>query len=201
MIRNNMTKRLIYISLFIALLSVSARISFPLGVLPFTLQNLIVLLCGFILGWQMALTAVVLYLVIGLLGLPVFAAGGGFSYLLRPSFGFLISFIFVALVTGLLSAGKTNSIKKCHVISSIAILVQYVVALPLFYIIANTVAQGGGITLKLLVVNCFLMVLPADIIKIIAASIITSRLNKPLRLDSLKKDLSIKFNHKKTNKP
>ncbi|MCB5624660.1 biotin transporter BioY, partial [Bifidobacterium animalis] len=64
----------------------------------FTLQFFFVLLAGILLGPKLGALAVLLYVVIGLLGLPIFAAGGGLAYIVRPSFGYLIGFIAGAYV-------------------------------------------------------------------------------------------------------
>ncbi|MFQ7171426.1 MAG: biotin transporter BioY [Thomasclavelia ramosa] len=48
------------------------------------------MLAGILLGSKLGALAVLLYVVIGLLGLPIFAAGGGLAYIVRPSFGYLI---------------------------------------------------------------------------------------------------------------
>ena len=68
-----------------------------------------VLLAGILLGSKLGALAVLLYVVIGLLGLPIFAAGGGLAYIVRPSFGYLIGFIAGAYVTGIICE-KTNEI-------------------------------------------------------------------------------------------
>ena len=68
----------------------------------FTLQFFFVLLAGILLGSKLGALAVLLYVVIGLLGLPIFAAGGGLAYIVEPSFGYLIGFIAGAYVTGII---------------------------------------------------------------------------------------------------
>ncbi|MDW7710305.1 MAG: biotin transporter BioY [Deferrisomatales bacterium] len=78
--------------LFAALTAVGAKLMLPLGPVPFTLQPLVVLLCGVILRPRLALLSQLTYLGVGLLGLPVFAYGGGLGYVLNPTFGFLVGF-------------------------------------------------------------------------------------------------------------
>lgn len=94
-------------AVFAALLAaLSLTPAIPLGSIgvPITLQTLGVLLCGLILGpWRGALT-VVLYIVVGLAGLPVFSGGGaGIGHLAKPSVGYLLSFPLAALAAGWLS--------------------------------------------------------------------------------------------------
>lgn len=112
-IRENQRKYIVGIAtsgLFIALMVISARISIPIGPISITLQFLVTNLCFMLLGKKWGGIATLLYLILGLFGLPIFNGGGGFAYALKPSFGFLIGF----LVGGFVGAwyrektGKTN---------------------------------------------------------------------------------------------
>ena len=91
---------IVMISLFAALTAVGAFIRIPIPYVPFTLQTLMVMLAGLILGSRPAALSQLLYLAIGLLGLPIFAQGGGPGYILQPSFGFLVGFIAGAYLIG-----------------------------------------------------------------------------------------------------
>ncbi|MDR0250531.1 MAG: biotin transporter BioY [Burkholderiales bacterium] len=81
-------------------LAVSAKIQFPFGPVPFTMQTYVVLVLGALLGKRLACASVMLYLAQGLAGLPVFAAGGGLAYLASPTFGYLIGFLPAAMLIG-----------------------------------------------------------------------------------------------------
>lgn len=91
--------------LFAALTAVGAKLMIPLGPVPFTLQPLVVYLCGVLLRPRLALMAQVVYLGVGLLGLPVFAYGGGPGYVLNPTFGFLVGFVLGAWAISLVVHG------------------------------------------------------------------------------------------------
>ena len=86
------TKTLIYCSLFTALIAVGAFIKIPVPVVPFTLQYLFTMLAGLLLGSRKGTLSVVAYMLLGLAGLPIFSEGGGFWYVLKPSFGYIIGF-------------------------------------------------------------------------------------------------------------
>lgn len=94
------TKHLIYVALFAALISVGAQIRIPIGPVPITLQMPMVLLTALLLGPKLSVMATSVYLLLGLVGVPVFAGGGGFSSLVSPSFGFILGFIPCALIAG-----------------------------------------------------------------------------------------------------
>lgn len=96
------TKRLVMIAMFVALVIVGGFISVPI---PFTdvqlsFQTVFVIAAGLILGSRDGALAVVIYVTMGLIGIPVFTQGGGIGYVLMPSFGYLLGFPLGAAVTG-----------------------------------------------------------------------------------------------------
>ena len=82
------------------LLAVSSKIQTPFTLVPATMQTFIVLFLGMTLGYKLAAYTVILYLLQGSIGLPVFAKGGGIAYLMGPTGGYLIGFIFTAFFAG-----------------------------------------------------------------------------------------------------
>lgn len=97
-------KDIAYPSLFAALTAVGAQIAIPIGTVPITLQVLFVLLSGFILGSRLGFLSQLIYLLMGSLGLPVFAnLSGGFAYIYGPTGGYLIAFPLAAFLVGFLS--------------------------------------------------------------------------------------------------
>ena len=93
-------QKMILCSLFAALIAVGAFIKIPVPVVPFTLQFLFTTLAGMFLGARNGAASVILYLILGLAGLPIFAQGGGPGYVLVPSFGYLIGFAAGTWITG-----------------------------------------------------------------------------------------------------
>ena len=82
------------------LLAISSKIQTPFTLVPATMQTFVVLFLGMALGYKLASITVIIYLFEGSIGLPFFAKGGGISYLLGPTGGYLIGFIFTAYVAG-----------------------------------------------------------------------------------------------------
>lgn len=95
-------------SMFAALIAAGAYISVPIpgSPVPIVLQNLFVLLAGLVLGWRWAAVSVAVYLLIGLIGLPVFSGGsGGIAHFLGPTGGYLVGFLAAAPIAGLIANG------------------------------------------------------------------------------------------------
>ena len=76
------TKEMAGCALFAVLTGVGANVRIPLPYVPLTLQTVLVLMSGLLLGGRRAAVAMTMYMLMGLLGLPVFAGGGGFHSLL-----------------------------------------------------------------------------------------------------------------------
>jgi biotin transport system substrate-specific component len=90
-----------------ALLALSAKIQVPIPPVPVTMQTLVVLLIGATYGWRLGGATVLLYLIEGMLGLPVFAntppAAASPAYLLGPTGGYLVGYLAAAVVMGFLA--------------------------------------------------------------------------------------------------
>lgn len=82
------------------LLILSAKIKVDLYPVPMTLQPLAVLMIAMLCGRNISVAAVSLYLFQGIIGIPVFAYGGGLTYLLGPTGGFLLGFLFASIIIG-----------------------------------------------------------------------------------------------------
>jgi biotin transport system substrate-specific component len=100
----------VFAALFTALIIVGAYLKIPIGPVPIVLANFFVILAGALLGPRWAASSVALYLLFGVVGLPVFAGGGGLAYLTGPTGGFLIGYLPAAVVTGLVSSRTKSSL-------------------------------------------------------------------------------------------
>jgi biotin transport system substrate-specific component len=97
---------LVYSGMFAALMMIGANITafapfLTMGGVPITLQTFFAILAGLILGSRLGAISMTVYMFVGLAGAPVFAKfSGGFGSIISPTFGFIISFIFVAYIVG-----------------------------------------------------------------------------------------------------
>jgi biotin transport system substrate-specific component len=105
------SRMITYSAAFIALISLGSWISIPFIPVPFTLQTLFVLLAGAVMH-RYAVVPVSLYVILGALGLPVFHNGiGGIGILLGPTGGYIIGFVFAALLVGLAYEHASRSLR------------------------------------------------------------------------------------------
>ncbi len=101
---SNQLRLTVYSSLMAALIAAGAFIAIPVGPVPIVLQNMFVLLAGLLLGRKWGSASIAVYLLAGAVGLPVFSAGrGGFAHFAGPTGGYLISYLVVVYLVGLLS--------------------------------------------------------------------------------------------------
>ena len=94
------TKSMILAALFAALTAVGALIRIPTPISSFTLQVLFVAMSGVLLGRKWGFLSQAAYILLGLVGLPVFVSGGGLSALLQPTFGFLLGMAAMSYLVG-----------------------------------------------------------------------------------------------------
>lgn len=103
----SLIKDLALVLLFAFLTALSSELKLEIGVVPITMQTLFVLLSGAILGKKKGALSQALYLLAGIVGVPWFARGGGLSYFLSPTFGYLLGFIPASYLVGLITEKKT----------------------------------------------------------------------------------------------
>ncbi len=101
---NKLIKYFLITVLASILLTISAKIKIPFYPVPMTMQTFVVLLIGISFGYKIGVASVVLYLVEGIMGLPVFSnspeKGIGIVYFIGPTMGYLIGFIFACFMAG-----------------------------------------------------------------------------------------------------
>lgn len=168
---------------FAALIAVGAFIKITIPVEPyamhFTMQWFFVLMAGLLLGKKRAVTSVCVYLIIGLIGVPVFASGGGPAYLIKPTFGFLLGFAVAAFVMGLLMERKSKpGFKWMLLSSSVGLAVYYGAGILYFYFISNYVINMP-VGWAVVMVNCCFITIGQDFLLCLMASLVCVRL-KPV---------------------
>lgn len=185
MVRRGRAKDLTLCGLFAALIAAGAFIKITIPVQPFpmhfTMQWFFVLMAGFLLKPRLAFSSVATYLIIGLVGVPVFAAGGGPAYLIRPTFGFLLGFALAALVMGLLCE-RMHPVKLHHMMipATAGLLVYYAMGAVYFYFISNYVISMP-VGWKVVLINCCLITIGEDFVLCLLAALVAMRLRPRIR--------------------
>ncbi|MCI5893237.1 MAG: biotin transporter BioY [Clostridiales bacterium] len=170
-------KKMSLCALFTALIAVGAFIKIPVPLVPFTLQTMFVTLAGLLLGGEIGGLSALLYMVLGLIGIPVFTGGGGFNYVLKPTFGYIIGFCIAAYTIGKMThkGSGAASLKQMIIAMLVGLGIIYLIGLIYFYIIMNFVSGTGVSVAKVLTVG-FLMTIPGDLITCSLACVVSKRI-------------------------
>ncbi|MBS4200862.1 biotin transporter BioY [Bacillus sp. FJAT-49732] len=138
--KNNLrTLDMVYVSMFSALMMIGANITsfipfMTIGGVPITLQTFFAVLAGAFLGSRLGAISMAVYMFIGLVGAPVFAKFmGGPTQILSPTFGFILSFIVTAYVTGKIIE-KNNKLPSYIIAALIGTILSYLIGTNLMYV-------------------------------------------------------------------
>ena len=173
---HNKPKNMILCAMFVALIAMGAFIKIPVPVVPFTLQYLFTMLAGLLLGGKKGCLAVGIYILLGLIGLPIFAQGGGIGYIFQPSFGYIIGFAVGAFVTGVIANQKNRpSFLRLLAADFAGLLIVYLLGMVYYYLI-SAFYLGNPIGLWPLFLYCFILAVPGDIILCIMGAFLGERL-------------------------
>lgn len=166
------------VALFAALTAVGAFIRIPLGYSSITLQTFFTAMAGCVLGpWYGALSQLV-YVALGLVGLPIFTQGGGIGYLMQPTCGFLLGLIPAAWVIGRI-AGRKPEPKQIVPACLLGYGVLYAIGVPYMALILNTFL-GKGMGFSAIMWAGMIPFLPGDMIKILCITLLMPPILKQL---------------------
>lgn len=176
------TRGMILVALFAALTAVGAFIRIPIGPVPITLQAIFTLLAGLMLGARVGAMSQLIYVLLGLVGLPIFSDGtGGLTHIISPSFGYLIGFIISAFVIGkIVEHSEKITFVKMFSACILGIIIIYLIGIPYLYIILKNVLVKNvtfGYVLKI----GFLVFVPGDLLKAVVASLLAVKVVPILR--------------------
>lgn len=167
-----------YISLFATLIAVAGYIAIPLpfSTVPVTAQSLAVMLAGGLLPPVHSATSVLVFLLMGAIGIPVFAGGtAGLGIIAGKTGGYLIGFLAGAVLISALKGKKPGFIRLLAVNTAGGILLVYI-----FGVLWLNYVTGIGIAKS--AVFGALPFLPGDAVKVAVAALVTLKLNKHIKL-------------------
>ena len=172
---NSKITDMVYIGLSAAIIAVCSWISIPLTV-PITLQTMGVVLISGLFGAKRGTLSTLLYILIGAIGVPIFSGfKSGFGVLLGSTGGYIIGFIFTALIVGIVS-DKTNKLWALILSMVVGILVCYAFGTAWFAVVYSKTNEPAS--LATILGWCVIPFLIPDAIKIALAAVLTNRLKK-----------------------
>ncbi|MBR0062812.1 MAG: biotin transporter BioY [Oscillospiraceae bacterium] len=157
------------IALFAAIICVMAPWSFSAGAVPITLATFAIYLASLVLGWKRASIAVVIYILIGAVGVPVFSnMSGGLQKLVGPTGGYIVGYIPLAIIAGLIADRFENPCGYAAALIA-GTLALYVLGTAWFCVsLGKDLGYAMGV--------CVLPFLPGDAVKIILATLVAVKL-------------------------
>ena len=164
-------KKMVYAALFAALTGVSGWIAIPLPYVSVTLQTLFTIISGAVLGPYFAALSMIVYILLGVVGLPVFSRGqSGLGVLFGPTGGYLIGFVLSVIVIGLIVRAKEKPgyLWMC-----------FAMAVGIIIIDACGVAQLAlitGLSLEKAAVVGALVFVPTDVVKVLIGAYIAKQI-------------------------
>lgn len=168
-------------ALFAVLTAVGAFIRIPFPPVPITLQTLFVFLSGTLLGSRLGALSQILYVGMGLIGLPVFTGGGGPQYILHPTFGYLAGFIAGAWVIGFITERFEKPSLMVYLAACLCgTAVIYTAGTIGLYLNLNYVA-GKEVTLRQVIEFGAIPFIAGDAVKMLGAAALASRVGVRLR--------------------
>lgn len=175
------TKELVLISLMAAVIAITSWITVPIGAVPFTLQTMGVMTTLVLLGGRNGTMSIVIYICLGVIGLPVFAGfKSGTGVLLGLTGGYIIGFIFMGLFYWFITAhfGKNHIARASGLLGGLTLC--YIFGTLWFMLVWD--AANGAIAVDEVLKMCVTPFLLPEAAKIIMTYIITNRIAGALNI-------------------
>ncbi len=179
--RRSDTANLALCALLTALTVVGAFLKITVGHVPVTLQTLFVYLSGNLMTPGYAAATQLTYLLCGLVGLPVFSSGGGPGSVLLPTFGYLLAFPITSFTISKLLQKYNDTASLARLVLANAVGASIVFALGVVYLYINlNLISGIGISVKAALWSGVFIMLPGEIVKVVAAAVLADKLYRHL---------------------
>ena len=169
---NSRLKKMMFCALFTAICAVFSQIYIPLpSLVPINLATAAVFMAGVLLGPRYGTASMAVYVVLGAVGVPVFAGlNGGIVYLAGPTGGFIIGYAAAAFVIGLAAKNKDSYLVLCGAMA-LGMLTYFVLGTS-WFMISTSSPLGTAL------MACVLPFIPGDLLKIALAAMLCRRLKK-----------------------
>ena len=174
--KNTSIKGLVYAALFGSLTAAGAFMIIPLPPVPITAQTFFLCVSALLLGGRLGALSQFIYVMLGIVGMPVFAGGtAGLGVIFGPTGGYLLGFIIAAFVIGVINRTKKSAGLFWNIFSMlIGMLIIYLLGSLQLSLMAK-MSLYKAMTIGVL------PFIPGDVIKILLAAIVSSRLKRRIR--------------------
>ncbi len=188
----NKTKEIVLCGMFTMLIIVGAFIKIPTPLIPLTFQFLFTMLAGILLGSRLGALSVIVYIALGLIGIPVFASGGGIGYLFKPSFGYLIGFVLGTYAGGkICESSPLPSFKRILAGNFVNMSIVYTFGV-LYGIFINRYVLNIDFKISTMLMYGLLIPLPGDILNCFLGAVLGKRLIPILKQNLYQKEEPVK---------
>ena len=167
------TYQLTATALMAAVLCILGPLSVPVGPIPLSFATLAIYFIAYLLGWKWGTASVLVYVLLGAVGLPVFSGcSGGMGKVLGPTGGYIVGYLFLAVIAGLVIQRTANRFfQLLGMLAGTAVLYAFGTA---WYCFQSGVAVGDAL------MKCVWIFIPGDLIKMAAALIVGPVLRRRL---------------------
>ena len=166
--------QLIFMALMAAVMCIAGPLAVPIGPVPITLTNLVIYIAVGVLGTAQGTISYCLYLLLGMVGLPVFSGyAGGLGKLAGPTGGYLIGFIAMALIGGIVMEVSHRKLIPTLIGWFIGTAVDYLFGTLWFMFVTK-------MNLSASLMMCVVLFIPGDLIKIVLAYCLSKKIKVKL---------------------
>lgn len=174
------TKRISLMGLFLGIMVISAYLQItlptPFFVMHITLQIFVCIVCGLCFPLKQVTMIMAVYILIGLCGLPVFASGGGIYYVMKPTFGFVLGFLFTGMFCSYLASKRKMETYEDYRKIGLAGLAVFYLSGNLYYYVCTHYVLHTMVPLQVCLFNCFVVSIVPDVFLCLVASRCAKRL-------------------------
>jgi biotin transport system substrate-specific component len=169
------TQQLAFIAVMTAVTCILGPLSLPIGIVPISLTNLAIYFSVYLLGGKRGTLSYIVYLFIGLIGIPVFSGfSGGFHKVFGPTGGYLIGFIFMAFISGIFIDKFSSKIYMCFLGMILGTIVTYIFG-------TAWLAYQANLTFNIALSLGVIPFIPGNIAKMVIATLIAPQIKKRLQ--------------------
>ena len=174
------TRDLVYIAICISLICICSWITIP-GTIPFTLQTFAIFVTLGLLGWRRGLFSILIYIILGIIGLPVFSSfNSGIGVILGPTGGYIIGFLFSSFLYFLLEKFIKNENIKLILGFILSLILCYLIGTIWFYYVYGSNIEYMSFYNVMMI--CVIPFIIPDLLKILLAFVVVKNVKRRINL-------------------